>query len=155
MAKRQKLAVTAEEPKLKKRIKLKTKQEQLQLFESIDTTLYYSGFALTDNKSLVIFFVDDNLLTDFQTNKEIMEFELTENDLDINFDKSTLLEPNENWHFENFGYVRSEIFKWFRTTYPKCVFHPIVRWFGKQVNTLLIVLEQRHGKPVGVVKTFI
>jgi hypothetical protein len=156
MAKRQKLAVTAEKSKTKKRIKLKTKQERLKTYEFfIDNTLYYSNFALTDNKSLVLFFIDDNLITDFQMRDDkLVEFDLTENDLDISFDKNTLLKPNDNFHFEDFGYIRPEVFNWFKKTYVNCVFHPITRWFGKQVNTLLIVLEQRHGRPVGVVKTF-
>jgi len=151
MAKRKKLA--AAEPKMNRRLKLKIK-DQPELFEKIDTTLYYSGFALTDNKNLVLFFIDQNLFTGFNFKQPVEDFDLTENDLEIVFDKNVLMEPNENFYFDNMGYVRSDIFNWFKSQYPKCVFHPVTKWFGKQVNTLLIILEQRHGKPVGVAKTF-
>lgn len=155
MAKRKKLSVAAEtKPLIKKRITLKEKLKKSEIFTppfEKDADLYYSGFALTDNKNLVLFFADG---LDKETFKSVDEFFLTENDLDISFDKNMLLEPNENYYFENIGYVRTDVFDWFRKTYANCVFHPVTKWFGKQVNTLLIVLEKKHGKPVGVVKTF-
>ena len=138
-----------------KRLKLKRTNDISNLFD-LDKPLYYSGFALTDDCDTVLFFIDDSFIEKNELANNISDFNLTENDLHIRFNNQQFLKPTilSNYYlFDNIGIVKRKKMDWFIANYPNCVFHPITEWFGKSVNTLIIVLIESFGKVVGVVKT--
>jgi hypothetical protein len=146
MVKRHKLGST-------KKLKLSIKQENLT-----DTKkMFISDFSVTDNESLAVFgpenikkFIDQKNVINFET------FLLTEEFLDIKIDRNKMLEPidrGDSVIFESVGQSSKEIINWFMENFPNCVFYPITEWFGQKVNTLICILGNPHGKPVGVVKT--
>ena len=141
-----------------KRLQLKHKDLKLSdLFES-KQKLYYSGFALTDNSNVILFYVKDDDLEKNSLTKQLKEFNLNEDDLQIQFNKQKPITPkltnDDSYDFEDIGFADKNLIDWFSQNYPKCTFYRISNWFGKEVNTLLIILSERNGKPVGVVKTF-
>jgi len=142
-------------PSTKKRIQLKHNSSMSNLFD-LRKTLYYSGFALTDNDQVILFYVDDDFVEKNNLTKQLKQFNLNEDDLNIRFDKDEPLKPNiisEGFQFENIGFVDQKKINWFTKHYPKCVFYPVTEWFGKSVNTLIIVVREKYGKAVAVVKT--
>lgn len=138
-----------------KRIQLKRSLNLSDIFE-LDKGLYFSGFALTDNYNTVLFFIDDEFLEKNDLTNQINEFNLNENDLQIKYDNQNMLVPKillSAYDFHEIGQIERSRIDWFFKHYPDCVFYPVTEWFGKSVNTLVIVLREQFGKVVGVVKT--
>jgi len=118
--------------------------------------LFYSGFCLTDNDQFALFFVDKQFLFDNSMEMSKTKFELTENNLDMIINRKERLSPkcgNEFVSFENYGLVKKDLFNWITSKFPKCVFSPVTEFFGNNVNTLVAVLQEEYGKPIGVFKT--
>ena len=139
----------------KNRIKLKLRHTISDLFD-LNQPLYYSGFALTDDYNVVLFFIDNDFLEKNSLTNQLNGFNLNENNLQIKFDKQKILkpEPQENSYvFNEIGEIEKNRLDWFFKHYPECAFYPVTEWFGKSVNTLVIVLREQFGKVVGVVKT--
>ena len=139
----------------KTRIELKHTSDISKLF-NLENPLYYSGFALTDNYDAIIFYIDNKFIEKNSLTNQLHEFNLNEDGLHIKFDKQKQLTPVESedgYVFDNIGTITKEQLQWFTEHYPKCVFHLVTEWFGKSVNTLIIVLTEALGKAVGVVKT--
>lgn len=141
-----------------KRHNLKLMQKhQLFIKDSTGCKIFISDYGLTDNSTFAIFGPEN--INKYVEQKKIICFEtflLTEEYLDIKIDRNKLLEPVEKDNcvvFELVGQSNKEIIDWFIEEFPNCVFHPINEWFGEKVNTLICVLGNPHGKPVGVVKT--
>jgi hypothetical protein len=151
-----------------KRIKLKNDVKRIKLNEpeitiyglfDLSAPLYYSGFALTDDYNIVLFFIDNEFIEKNNLTNNIIKFNLNENDLQIKFDNKTFLKPelledNDHFIFGDMGFIHRTKMDWINTNYPDCVFHPITKWFGKSVNTLIIILVEKFGRVVGVVKTY-
>jgi hypothetical protein len=139
----------------KNRIKLKLSHTISDLFD-LGQPLYYSGFALTDDYNVVLFFIDNDFLEKNNLTNQLNTFNLNENDLQIKFDKQKILKPDfleDSYIFNEIGKIEKNKLNWFFEYYPECAFYPITEWFGKSVNTLVIVLKEQFGKVVGVVKT--
>jgi hypothetical protein len=123
----------------------------------INIKMFVSEFSVTDNSSMALFGADN--VQKYLEQKKINSFEtflLTEENLDIKINRNKLLEPIEKGEmvaFESVGQASKEVVEWFLINFPNCVFFPIIEWFGQKVNTLVCVLGNPHGKPVGVVKT--
>lgn len=141
----------------KKRLKLKHEKSDISnLFES-KKTLYYSGYALTDNFTIMLLNVNKEFLEKNSLTNKLKEFNLNENDLQIKFDTQKELRPTQledAYAFDEIGLINKDILNWFSMKHPKCALHKITEWFGKAVNTLIIVLDDHHGKPVAIVKTY-
>jgi hypothetical protein len=138
-----------------KRIKLKRANDISSLFD-LSKPLYYSDFALTDDYNTVLFFINDQFIQNNELTDHVEKINLNENDLQIKFNNQLFLKPKkliDHYLFENMGMIEKEKINWFFSNYPNCVFHPVTNWFGKSVNTLIIVLVESFGKVVGVVKT--
>ena len=143
-------------PKKKKRIKLKLKHTISDLFD-LNQPLYYSGFALTDDYNTVLFFIDNDFLEKNDLTNQLNAFNLNENDLQIKFDKQKMLRPKileSTYNFHEIGEIEKDKLNWFFEHHPECAFYAVTEWFGKSVNTLVIVLREQFGKVVGVVKTY-
>jgi hypothetical protein len=139
-----------------KRIKLKRTGGISDLF-NLNKPLYYSDFALTDDCDTVLFFIDNQFIQKNELEKHIDNFDLNENDLHIKFNNQLFLKPkalNDCYLFEDIGMIKRKKIDWILSNYPNCVFHPVTEWFGKSVNTLIIILIESFGKVVGVVKTY-
>jgi hypothetical protein len=144
-------------PEKQKRIQLKHNPSDVSNLFDLSKTLYYSGFALTDNRNTILFSIDNNFLEKNNLTNELKEFNLNEDDLQIKFDRQQELKPFlsiDDYTFDEIGSIKKETLDWFVQHYPKCILHKVTEWFGKSVNTLIIVLNNRQGKPVGVVKTY-
>ena len=145
---------TKPKPK-KKRIELKHSTDISKLFY-LDKPLYYSGFALTDNYDVILFSIDNEFLEKNSLTNQFDEFNLNEDNLAVKFDNQNQLIPidtDEGYIFEEIGIVSKNQIKWFTDHFPDCIFYSVTEWFGKSVNTLIIVLAEVYGKAVGVVKT--
>jgi len=128
----------------------------MSILFDLQKTHYYSGCALTVNYKVILFYVDDDFIEKNNLTKQFKHFNLNEDDLNIRFDKDEPLKPNitlEGFQFENIGFVDQKKINWFTKHYPKCIFYPVTEWFGKSVNTLIIVVREKNGKVVAVVKT--
>jgi hypothetical protein len=123
----------------------------------ISKKMFVSEFSITDNVTMALFGGDN--VRKYLEQKKIKDFEtflLTEEILDIKINRNKLLEPTEKGEmiaFESVGQANKELIDWFLVNFPNCVFFPITEWFGQKVNTLICILGNPHGKPVGVVKT--
>jgi len=140
-----------------KRIQLKKKDAILSDLFDLKEDLYYSGFALTDNFHVILFSIDSKFLEKNNLTNELKEFNLNENDLQMKFNNKKELRPKaleSEYIINNIGLVKKETLNWFTKNYPKCTLYEITEWFGKSVNTLILVLNEPHGKPVAVVKTY-
>jgi hypothetical protein len=134
----------------------KTKKKNSFPFNNA-SNLFYSSFCLTDNKTFAFFYVEDKKIVDNTLIKDLNKFKLNEADLDMIIDKQTLLEPIKgikDIEFPEIGRVKTDIFEFMKKIYPQCVFHPIQTFFGQAVNSMIIVLQEEYGKPVGLFKTY-
>ena len=151
-----KLKELKNKPKPKKtRIELKHRSDISKLFNS-DKPLYYSGFALTDNYDVILFSINDEFLEKNSLTNQFDEFNLNEDNLAVKYDNQKPLTPvefDEGYMFDEVGSISKSQLQWFIGHYPDCAFYPVTEWFGKSVNTLIIVLAEVFGKAVGVVKT--
>jgi hypothetical protein len=143
-------------PPFKKRVQLKYKKSDISDLFDLRKTLYYSGFALTDNYNVILFFINNKFLEKNNLTNKSKEFNLNEDDLKIQFNKKKPIRPDEleeTYIFDEIGQIKKEKLNWFKTHYPKCAFYQINKWFDKDVNTLIIILDDKNGRPVAVVKT--
>ena len=120
--------------------------------------LLYSGFCLTDNNKFIFFDIDDDFLLENNIKISKDTLKVTEHSLEIAFDRENNLQISgvgNKIYFEGFGErsIDKEIFDFIRKKYPECVFYKITEFFGKKVNTLVMVLQEAMGKPFGVLKT--
>lgn len=156
---RKKLSVKSEDKKQSLRKKLETKAKDVfKLHELFDPEkpIYYSDSLLTNNDDVMLFSIDDQFLIDNKIEHMVEPFNLNENDLELQFNKTKILDPileEDGYLFESIGKITIGQFEWFSRFFPNCTFHAIDKWFGKKVNTLVIVLAEAHGKPVGILKT--
>ena len=155
-----------QKPSLKKRLEIKAKDTK----QDGDTTLadvfahvefvQASATIITDDKSisLIVEYADDFLYENGIANKLNHEpFEIDALDLRVEFNRKEQLDESEidesTCLIGNVGSIPSVQYKWLKQSYPSCVFHQVTKWFGKAVNTLVIVLAEESGKPVAIVKT--
>ena len=118
--------------------------------------LYYSGFCLTDNLDFAFFYTDSKFFVDNIPVKALNRFKLNEADLDIEIDRSKKLIPKKGAKtvsFTDVGVIDREMFKVLKAIYPNCTFHHVKTFFGQPVNSIVIVLHEDQGKPVGLLKT--
>ena len=139
----------------KERIKLKHTSNISKLF-NLENPLYYSGFALTDNYDVILFSINNDFLEKNSLTNQFDEFNLNEDNLAVKYDNQNQLIPintDEGFMFKDIGIISESQINWFTDHFPDCTFYPVTEWFGKSVNTLIIVLAEVYGKVVGVVKT--
>jgi|PlaIllAssembly_1097288.scaffolds.fasta_scaffold01265_6 hypothetical protein len=139
-----------------KRLNLDKQRENLLKPVLDGKTLYYSGFCLTDNMNFAFFYADTKFFVDNMPTKTLNRFKLNEADLDIEVDRSKTLIPSKGVKkvsFTDIGQVDRTIFNTMKNIYPNCVFHQVKTLFGQTVNSIVIVLHEDKGKPVGLLKT--
>ena len=148
------------------RKKLKTKKEtkkpvlrkKLEVRENIfmKNTFHFSATLITDNDSLILLLsdTDEFIKRQKEINIEDSEFNWEDFDLQLEYNRKEQLEVDEGGEIENIGCIDPNQYHWIKQTFPSCVFHQVTKWFGKQVNTLVIVLIEEYGKPIAIVKTF-
>jgi len=140
----------------KNRIKLKHNSGISDLF-NLKESLYYSGFALTNNNDIILFFIDNEFLEKNNLTNQLNQFNLNEDNLQIVYNNKKRLIPKileDHYDFYEVGQINKNKIDWFIKRYPNCAFYQITEWFGRSVNTLIIVLREEFGKAVGVVKTY-
>lgn len=122
--------------------------------------LYYSGFCLTDNCKFSFYYIDDKFIIDNNIDAGILaSFSFTENDFVMEIDKTLLLTPSKGmkrvcFEIEDspYKFVDRELFNIVIQNNPRCAFHPLITYFDFPVNDLLVVLSEKFGKPVAVLK---
>jgi hypothetical protein len=134
-----------------------TKKDMVSIFlKSIDRSdLYYSGFCLTDNVSFAFFYADTKIIVDKIDTNGLNRFKFNESDLDMLVNKEVQLEPKKKGKEFVFdiGSIDCNVFNAMIALYPECVFHPIKEFNGNAVNSMIIVLQEEYGKPIGLFKT--
>ncbi len=158
---RKKLSVKSENKKLSlsKKLKLKAKERinVADLFDS-DKPIFTSHNIVTDDSWIALIVPDaDDFVMKNELENKVVSFVINEDDLMIEYDKTDQLDPYQIdpdiFMFETIGSISDKQYNWFKQTYPNCAFYKITKWFGKEVNTLVIVLVEELGKPVGILKT--
>lgn len=153
-------------PLRKKLQKIKDKKIEIILLQRTfgNHRFHVSDTLVTDNNKIILFldnpneFIKDQKLDiydDSGFNWEDIDLQLEYNRKEqIEFDEFTDDGKDEPVVYMNhdIGYVNYDLYNWFKQTFPSCVFHHITKWFGKRVNTLVIVLAEEYGKPVAIVK---
>ena len=134
--------------------KIKLKRQDINKATNVESNifdtspLYYSGFCLTDNKEFAVFYTNEQFLVDNNIDKSvILEFNLSENDLNMVVNKKAGKTPPKKIPKD-----KQNIYEWFKHKYNDCVLYPIEEIFDIPVQDMVIVLEQDHGKPVGIIK---
>ena len=139
-----------------KRVSLVKKEENpLSSILSIKP-LFYSGFCLTDNQKFAFFYADTKIFVDNISVKSLNRFKLNEADLDMEINREIEVIPNKGVKkvsFSDIGQIDRVIFNTMKNIYPDCVFHQLKTFFGQAVNSMIIVLHEEKGKPVGLLKT--
>ena len=151
---------------LRKRLEVKTKNADWPnkvSLEDVFADIKYiqaSSTIITDdwNIALIVNDSDEFLYKNGIANKIAVEpLMVDENDLQSEFNRKEQLDVTEvdehTYAVGSIGLIPSVQYNWLIQTYPSCVFHQITKWFGKKVNTLVIVLVEEFGKPVAIVKT--
>lgn len=135
--------------------KTEGKKENLLSGAISGKVLYYSGFCLTDNLNFAFFYADTKIFVDNIPNKGLNRFKLSEGELNIEFDREKEVKPSKGLKevsFIDIGYVDRAIFNTMKSIHPESVFHRVQTFFGQTVNSLIIVLHEEKGKPVGLLK---
>lgn len=117
--------------------------------------VYFSGFCATDNVNFALFEVPKQFLVD-KGFDDVLDFNLTENDLWMLIDKDREVKPmigNVSVNFVGCGEVSRTHFDLLFALNPQCKYYPVVEWFGKASNRLIVGLHNDSGKPVGILKT--
>ena len=140
-----------------KRIKLKKTKEKTKQINLETQTIYHSGFCATDNKNFALFNINKQFLVD-KGFIHVLSFKLTEDDLSMLIDRKKQIKINsflsaKNKTFENYGMVNRIYLNMFYDLNIKCQFYPVIEWFGKASNRLIVGLPDREGKPIGILKT--
>ena len=120
------------------------------------TPLFYSSFCLTDNLNFAFFYADAKIFVDNIPAKALNKFKFDEVDLDMEIDRSQEIKPSKGVKqvtFNGVGFVERDIFNVFKSLYPDSTFHQLKSFFGQTVNSLIIVLHEEYGKPIGLLKT--
>ena len=133
------------------------KEKEISIFARLNPSkkVYSSGFCVTDNLFYALFYCPENFIIDNDLSLHENKFPVNENNLDVVFDREERCNAtvvDKNILFDTVGLVNKELVDWFKGYYPDCVFHKVGHLYGKQVNTLVIVLERAFGKPVGILK---
>jgi hypothetical protein len=157
MARKKLLAkTTTKKTPLRKKLQTVDKSQLSDLFDP-EKIVKASANIITDDYNVVLILDDtDEFITKNKLDNTIETFEIDENDLQIEYNRTKEIKPVEEdnlYNFESIGNITKAQYDWFKTNYPLCTFYQINRWFGKSVNTLVIVLAEALGKPVGVLKT--
>jgi len=144
----------AKKPLLKSRNTKKTDNPLQPILKQ--NPLFYSTFCLTDNLNFAFFYADAKIFVDNIQVKALNKFKFDEVDLDMEIDRSQEIKPSKGVKqvtFNGVGFVERDIFNVFKSLYPDSTFHQLKSFFGQTVNSLIIVLHEEHGKPVGLLKT--
>jgi len=118
--------------------------------------LFYSGYALTDNLSFVLFGIEKQFLLDNFIQDDILGFNFGEDSVDMRIDRNVSITPtltDQSVIFGNIGVIEAPIFDLIKKVAANIWFVPVVEWFGQEVNSLICCLSSDSGKPVAVVKT--
>jgi hypothetical protein len=151
-------------PNLKERLTLTKKlqdkviQSPLSFLFDLTKPVYTSSTIVTDDDCLALILSNsDQFILDNKIENVVNTLNLDENDLQVTFDRNKELDPyqidSDIYMFETIGSISANQYNWFKKTYPDCAFYRVTNWFGKEVNTLVIVLAEELGKPVGILKT--
>jgi hypothetical protein len=147
---RKKLLVKSEEgqPRLKK--KLKVKEDNLL---PLGSDVYASHTLITDNQFFISIVPDtEDFLGKLKISaNDVKSFPWEDVDLQLEFNRKEPLDVSDDGMIESMGKI--DQYNWLKLMYPSCEFYQITKWLGKNVNTLVIVLAEEHGKPVAIVKT--
>lgn len=130
------------------------KSNKNNIFETVKK-LYWSGFCLTDNQNFAVFYADKRFLVDNSIKQALVSFSQSENEVEIICDRENRLDYKHrglHLEFPEIGKVGVKLFNWFTSKYPKASFHRIFQLNGELVNTLIVVLEEMGGRPVGILK---
>lgn len=119
--------------------------------------IHFSGFCATDNENFALFDISKQFLVDNQYSP-VLDFKMSENDLSMIIDRNKQIKVskgNLKVTFVDYGLVDRKHFDLFISLNPDCEFYPIIEWFGKSANRLVVGLPEKAGKPIGVLKTVI
>jgi len=150
---RKKLSIKPEQKKHPLKKKLQAKNDLL--FPSMSKRLYRSDTLLTDNKTFIIILPDAHeWLEQMGIQPELINsFDWEDIDLQLDFNRKEPLNIDDKGKIESMGSIHNEFYGIIKTMHSNCIFHQITKWFGKVVNTLVIILAEEYGKPVAIVKT--
>lgn len=110
--------------------------------------LFYSGFALTDNRNFIEFYIKKFP----KLNQEFKEFHFDESTLD--FELGGSVEPEEEKKYVSFGdfVLDNKIFyHYFKVKYKELQFYQFNKWLGKKRTGLIALVN--GGKLIGLLKT--
>lgn len=131
-----------------KKVKLNKKPKKVK-------DVYFSGFCATDNKNFALFNVPRDFLVD-KGYANVLNFKLTEDELWMLIDRNKLIKPSKGLYkvtFKDYGLVERKHFELINSINKFCSFHPVIEWFGKRCNRLIVALPEKTGKPIGILKT--
>jgi hypothetical protein len=139
-----------------KKVKLVAKKpSRIKRFDLNTQVVHFSGFCATDNKNFALFNVSEQFLVDNGFNV-VLDFKLTEDDLWMLIDRNQQIQPQIGLgkvNFPQYGMVNKMYFDLMTSNRPSCMFFPVIEWFGKASNKLIVGLPNREGKPIGILKT--
>lgn len=144
---------------LVKKLKSKISGSELSLLMDLDAPIFASDDIVTDDNlvALIVPNAHDFILENKSDADIVVDLcEINTIDLQMDFDRNKKLKPeliDDSYLFDSIGHITKNQYDWFTKHYPLSAFYPITKWFGKDVNTLVIVLAEEHGKPVGILKT--
>ena len=134
--------------------KIKKKKQHVPLKTKI---IYFNGFCATDNKNFALFNINNQFLVD-RGYTQVLSFKLTEHAFPMIIDRDKKLKLNKEIKkvsFENYGFLSAGFLGIVLSLYSNCSFYPVVEWFGKKSNRLIVGLPNKEGKPIGILKTII
>ena len=143
---------------LKKKLQEKITETNIKDLFSAEF-IYTSNTIVTDNNCIALIVPDsEEFLIKHKLQHKVNSFNLEEDHFQIEFNRNEPLEicevdENDIYAIPPVGTITGVQYNWLKQNYPSCVFHQITKWFGKKVNTLVIVLAEEFGKPVAIVKT--
>jgi hypothetical protein len=110
--------------------------------------LYYSGFALTDNKS----FIEFHLKKFPKLNQTFKEFVFTEDSISFEIGAGIIPEEQKkNILFDNFILDNKLLYHYFIAKYKEVQFYWFNKWLGKKGTGLIAIVKD--GKLIGLLKT--
>lgn len=110
--------------------------------------LFYSGFALTDNKNFIEFYIKKFP----KLNQTFKEFQFDESTL--NFELGGSVEAYEEKKyvvFDNFILDNKLFYHYFKAKYKEMQFYWFNKWLGKKRTGLIAIVKD--GKLIGLLKT--
>lgn len=115
------------------------------IFDTGDV-LYYSGFALTDNKNFCQFFVKKFP----KLNYTFKKFSFSEKDLLFSLDKEVKPVLNHNYAIFDPGRVDLIYFNHFQEHFKSIKFFLLKEFRGKSALGKVLIFDQEKGKAVGI-----